>query len=493
MKRFYVLLLGLVCTSVSMSQSYEIGRQSLTIVDEQRSNRSISTEIYYPATTSGNNTAIAPGTEKFPVIVFGHGFLIGTGSYKWLGDALARQGFIAAFPNTEGTITPNHNAFGKDLSVVVSKLIASNVDPASPFFGRVLNKGAVGGHSMGGGASFLAAASGNADIQLLFNFAAAETNPSSITAGLSVNMPSLIISGSRDCIAAPQSQLAMFNNIPATNCKAYVNITDALHCHFADNNFVCAAGQLLTGCNSSPQSAGQTIEKTLSLLVPFLNYHLKNICVQGELFEANFNNMAATSKILECAPFPSCGILPVKLVSFSGVSNAQVNILTWKTDEEMNLKNFELQRSADGQNFTIISTIPATAVNSGGQSYSTTDEFPFSGNNLYRLKLVDRDNSFEYSETINIRSEAKKLSISGMYPNPVRNVLQVNLQAFRNISTQIQIIDGAGKTVFSKSFMVQEGESTIQIDAKRFHPGVYILLLKSSNEEVSGRYKFVKF
>lgn len=225
-----------------MSQTYESGKRTLTIIDEQRSNRSISTEIYYPAVTAGNNTAIAPGLEKFPVVVFGHGFLIGTGSYKWLGDALARKGFIAAFPNTEGSIAPNHAAFGKDLSVVVSKLIALDVDAASPFFGRVLNKGAVGGHSMGGGASFLAAASGNTDIRLLFNFAAAETNPSATNAGLLVNMPSLIFSGSRDCIVPPQTQLGMFNNIPSANCKAYVNITDALHCHFADNNSTCSAG-----------------------------------------------------------------------------------------------------------------------------------------------------------------------------------------------------------------------------------------------------------
>ena len=491
MKTFYFFLLGLICSSVSMAQPYKIGRQTINIVDEQRGNRSIPTEIYYPAATTGSNSAIVPGTEKFPVIVFGHGLMIGTGSYNWLGDALANNGFIAAFPNTEASTSVDIDAFGKDISFVVSKLIAFDVDPASPFFGRVLNKGAVGGHDIGGGASFLAATSGNAGIQLLFNFAATETNPSATTAALSVNIPSLIFSGSRDCINLPQTQLNMFNNIPAPICKAYFNITDALHCHFADENFVCSFGQSISGCNTSPQSAGQTIQKTLSLLLPFLEYHLKNICVQGELFKANFNDLEATSKILDCI-FPACGILPVKLVSFSGVSNGQVNILNWKTDEEVNLKSFELQRSFNGQNFSTISIIPAASVNSGGQNYSVKDEFPFSGNNLYRLKLVNRDNSFEYSNTINVRSEGKKLSISGLYPNPVKNILQVSLHARINLSTQIQIVDGSGRMVFSKSLMVQEGESHIQIDAASFHSGVYMLLLKSSNGEVSGRYKFVK-
>ena len=492
MKSCYLFLLGLLCSLAVVSQTYEVGRRSLTILDEQRNNRSIATDIYYPAATAGNNTAMAAGFEKFPVVVFGHGFLIGTGSYKWLGDALARNGYIAAFPSTEGSITPNHSAFGKDLSVVVSKLISSDAEAASPFFGRVLNKGAVGGHSMGGGASFLAAASGNVNINLLFNFAAAETNPSATNAGAAVNMPSLIFSGSRDCIVPPQTQLGMFNKIPSTNCKAYVNITDALHCHFADNNFTCSAGQLFTGCNSSPQSAGQTIDKTLSLLLPFLGYHLKNICEEGELFEATFTSIVATSKILECVPFPSCGILPVKLVSFSGDAKGTVNILNWKTSEEVNLQQFELQRSADGLNFVTISTIQTQAVNSNGQTYSATDEFPISGNNFYRLKLVDKDGRFEYSATTNVRSEGKKLSVSGMYPNPVRNILKINLQAELNLSTQIQITDAAGKTVFSQSFSVQKGQSTIQIDAQKFHSGLYMLQLKSSNGEVSGKYKFVK-
>src|SRR5690606_27027987 len=105
----------------------------------------------------------------------------------------------------------------------------------------------------------------------------------------------------------------------------------------------------------------------------------------GELFKVNYDNLTATAKILECAPFPTCGILPVKLLSFNWVSNGQANKLTWKTIEEVNLNHFELQRSADGQNFTTISSIPAKGVGSNGQTYAATDEFPFAGNNLYRL------------------------------------------------------------------------------------------------------------
>ncbi len=492
MKKLYFVLLVVLCSSVSFSQNYQVGKRTLTIVDQQRNNRSISTDIYYPAASRGNNTALPAGQAKFPVVVFGHGFLIGTGSYEWLGDSLARNGYIVAFPSTEGSITPDHAAFGKDLSIVCSKIIQFNEDGTSPFLGRVFNKGAIGGHSMGGGASFLAAASGNPSIKALFNFSAAETNPSATTAAASVNVATLIFSGSRDCIVPPQTQLGMFNNIPAGICKAYVNITDALHCQFANNNFTCATGQLFTGCNSSPISATQVFGKTMSLLLPFLNYHLQEICSQGDLFESRFNNFQATSKILQCNPIPACGPLPVILLNFKGTFDGKQNFLSWKTGEAINLKNFDLQKSADGQNFETISTITAKVPNSNGQDYSVSDAFPFQGYNFYRLKIIDIDNSFAYSEIINIRSKLSKINVSSIYPNPVKDIFQVKLNSISQTKARINILDISGKEISSKLYSLSEGKNIIDLDASNLKTGVFMLVIKSETGEILGTYKVVK-
>ncbi|MFS8083097.1 MAG: T9SS type A sorting domain-containing protein [Ginsengibacter sp.] len=492
MKKLYFVLLSALCSFTSYAQAYQVGKRTQNILDDQRNNRSISTDIYYPATSAGNNSPIALGSEKFPVIVFGHGFLIGTGSYQWLGDSLASNGYIVAFPNTEGSISPDHGAFGKDLSVVCSKIILFNDDATSPFFGRVLNRGAIGGHSMGGGASFLAAASGNINIKALFNFSAAETNPSAIGAATSVNVPSLIFSGSRDCIVPAATQLQMFNNIPAGICKAYVNITDALHCQFADNNFTCSAGQLFTGCNSSPINVTQVFQKTISLLVPFLNYHIKQVCDQGDIFENNFNNLSATSKILQCAPIPACGPLPVSLLYFNGKFDGKANELKWKTVSALNSKVFDLQKSSDGQNFEIISSIPVRTGNSGAQVYVATDIFPLSGANYYRLKIIDNDNSLSYSEIINIKSDPSKLYVSGIYPNPVKDVFQVKLNSLSRMQAQIDILEFSGKQIFSKLYSFDDGKNIINIDASTLKSGVFMLLLKSKVGEILGTYKLIK-
>ena len=490
MKIIYLFFL-LLFSFASYSQNYPVGKRTITIVDQQRNNRAISTDIYYPASSAGNNKPIANGNERFPVVVFGHGFLIGTGSYQWLADSLARNGYIVAFPNTEGSISPDHLAFGKDLSVVCSQIIKFDEDMSSIFFGRVLNKGAVGGHSMGGGSSFIAASLGNSDIKTLFNFAAAETNPSAITAASSVNVPSLIFSGSRDCIVPAQTQQQMFSNISSKNCKAYINITDALHCQFADNNFTCATGQIFSGCNSSPLNKTEVFGKTVSLLLPFLNFQLKGVCAQGAVFENNFNNMAATTKILECADLRACSPLPLQLLFFKGKWYGNTNVLNWKTTKEDNYKNFELQKSANGQNFETISSISITSGSSNG-NFIFTDAFPFSGSNFYRLKMVNADNSFSYTEIINVRSDVRTLIISGIYPNPFTNNFQVKISSATSLQSRIEIVDFSGRRIFSKVYVLGEGDSKIEINGSSFKSGVYMILLKSPSGEFLERYKLVK-
>jgi hypothetical protein len=99
---------------------------------------------------------------------------------------------------------------------------------------------------MGGGASFLAAEN-NSIISTLVTFAAAETNPSAISASLNITVPTLIFSGDDDCVVPPdENQTLMYNEL-ASNCKTHISIIDGGHCYFADDNFNCSLGEAF--CN----------------------------------------------------------------------------------------------------------------------------------------------------------------------------------------------------------------------------------------------------
>ena len=155
-----------------------VGHRTITYVDPSRGNRPIQTELYYPADAAGDNVPVAAGA--FPVITFGHGFVMVWSAYQYLWTAFVPRGYILALPRTESGIFPSHEQFGRDLAFLVDKLQAEGTTPASPFYNHVAPTSCVMGHSMGGGASVLAA-SYNPRITALSNLAAAETNPSRST------------------------------------------------------------------------------------------------------------------------------------------------------------------------------------------------------------------------------------------------------------------------------------------------------------------------
>jgi len=240
MKNILTLVFGLFLISAS-AQPFLIGSQNITFNDPVR-NRNIGTQIRYPGTTAGANAEVAEG--PFPVLVMGHGFAMGFDVYSNLWNYFVPKGYIVALPTTEGGLlpAPNHGAFGLDIAFVAQALQAANTDPASPFFGKVAPATALMGHSMGGGASFLGAAN-NPNIQALVNFAPAETNPSAVAAAANVTVPTMVIAGSNDCVTPiPAHQGPMYAAL-TTSCRAFVNITGASHCQFAESNFNCNFGE----------------------------------------------------------------------------------------------------------------------------------------------------------------------------------------------------------------------------------------------------------
>ncbi len=299
MKKFFFFGFALLSFSGIVAQPFATGQRALTFTDPARGNRAVPVQIFYPAASAGTGVPLVSGTALFPVVVFGHGFVITVGSYKWLSDSLAANGYVAVFPETEGSLSPSHGDFGADLAFLANRITSLNDSSSSFLSGRLIKKAAVGGHSMGGGASFLSVAQSNA-IYALFNFAAAETNPSAKQAASGVQRPALIFSGSRDCIVQDTNQLRMYNNIPY-GCKSYVNVTDALHCQFSDNAGLCAFGQLSSGCNSTPLGTPTVYAKVFYLLRPFLDYYLKADCLSGAGFDLLLSGTAGISFQRTCS------------------------------------------------------------------------------------------------------------------------------------------------------------------------------------------------
>ncbi|CAM2006872.1 PKD domain-containing protein [Acanthopleuribacter pedis] len=241
---------------------FQIGSSVVTF---NNNGRSIQTDLYYPSASGGSNADMIEGCG-FPVVVFGHGFTIGTNAYDYLFEGLVPAGYIVAMPRTESGFSPSHGRFGSDIAFLASEIIRAYPNSTS-------GTSAVSGHSMGGGSAFLAMAE-NPSITALFSLAAAETNPSAIEAAASIDRPSLVIAASRDCVTpAEDHQTPMFEALAAAD-KEFVMLDGASHCQFTTGNFNCSFGEFFCGQRPSLSEAEQHAQ-TLATILPWLDRVLR--------------------------------------------------------------------------------------------------------------------------------------------------------------------------------------------------------------------------
>jgi uncharacterized protein len=126
--------------------------------------------------------------------------------------------------------------------------------------------------------------------------------------------------------------------------------------------------------------------------------------------------------------------LPVELVQFTGFElNGKIR-LNWTTATETNSSHFEIERSISGEKFEKVGEIKAKGSNEK-KNYVFDDAKPNSGLNYYRLKMVDKDATYEYSKTITIDFSNSDVSRSiKIYPNPTSSVLNIeNAENFKTV------------------------------------------------------------
>lgn len=294
MKKIYLFALAM-SFGLTLSAQYEIGHTTITFNDPDReggfgsgggSGRQIQTEIYYPANQAGDDVAVVSG--EYPVIVFGHGFVMTWEAYRNIWEYFAPKGYILAFPRTEGGFSPVHEDFGKDLSIVLDEMLALSNESNSIFHNVLNGKSAIMGHSMGGGSTMLAA-SQNTNVTTIVGFAPAETTPSAIDAANSISVPALILSGEKDGVTPDDEHHIPIYDALSSSCKYFVSILGGAHCYFANTNFNCDLGEGVSSTGISISRDEQHIA-TFDVVLPWFSFYLN-----GDNSAINAFHTSATS------------------------------------------------------------------------------------------------------------------------------------------------------------------------------------------------------
>ena len=183
--------------------------------------------------------------------------------------------------------------------------------------------------------------------------------------------------------------------------------------------------------------------------------------------------------------------LPVELTSFTATRyNNNMVSLEWETETEINSHYFEIERSADGQHFETIGTMPAKVNSNTISRYAMTDVQPYRGQNYYRLKMIDLDGSYEFSDIAAVFID--NFGEIMLYPNPVIDYIQVVGGEELDESTYVEIIDQLGRRIFSGYLPIENRRlflSTNQLNIRE--GGTYYLKLNFSSGR-SHSFKFIK-
>ena len=177
--------------------------------------------------------------------------------------------------------------------------------------------------------------------------------------------------------------------------------------------------------------------------------------------------------------------LPVKLLSFNGITKNNDVVLKWVTVSEINNKGFEMERSFDARTFKTIGFVKGAGNSNATINYNLLDAGVLNKSSLvyYRLKQIDFDGTISYSQIIRISLNGESKNSVAVFPNPFTN--DFNISFVSNVEGNItyDIIDIQGKVIVSKSDFVMQGSNTIVIDnCNNLNNGIYFVRININGE-----------
>ncbi|MGB1480447.1 MAG: serine aminopeptidase domain-containing protein [Flavobacteriales bacterium] len=250
----WALATTMLCSLTGQSQ---ITQFTHVLVDADRGDREIPVEFWHDASL----------TSPAALAVIAHGFAMTPADYDDLSEHLVEAGYVIGRLDTETGFAPSHLDFALDMVYVVEHA-AEEVEALS---GLLNDAQALVGHSMGGGAAWLAAAELGSTLEALVGLAPAETTPSAQAAGQDVEAASLVVSGTSDAITPQATQhIPLYESLTGSTCRAFVSLIEGGHCGFADAGTLCDFGEItFAGMTREEQQ-----ELSFAAVADFLSCHL---------------------------------------------------------------------------------------------------------------------------------------------------------------------------------------------------------------------------
>ena len=164
-------------------------------------------------------------------------------------------------------------------------------------------------------------------------------------------------------------------------------------------------------------------------------------------------------------------VLSVDLIEFKGIPEDNINRISWSTLSEINADYFDIEYSRDGLNFISIGELNANGNSTAKNDYYFLHETD-TEINYYRLKNIDFDGAFSYSEIITVQNDLSGILLS-------RNESGYSVTGLESSDGEISIYDLSGKKVTS-SILFDKHANSVELDLNFLNTGIYIIEVNSS-------------
>ena len=174
-------------------------------------------------------------------------------------------------------------------------------------------------------------------------------------------------------------------------------------------------------------------------------------------------------------------LVPVEFTSFTSTVDGSSVILNWSTATELNNFGFEVQRSVAGSEFVTVGFVNGNGTTTEARTYNFVDANLASGNYYYRLKQVDFNGTFAYSDEVSVDVTAPvQFELVQNYPNPFNPSTTINFSIPQSSIVTLKVFNTLGqevKTLINQN--MESGVHSISFDASELNSGIYFYRLNA--------------
>ncbi|MBC7511335.1 MAG: hypothetical protein H7320_21700 [Ferruginibacter sp.] len=179
--------------------------------------------------------------------------------------------------------------------------------------------------------------------------------------------------------------------------------------------------------------------------------------------------------------FDNLKTLPLSLLSINATKHSSGVNVEWKTTNELNLDQYIIERSTDGQSFYQVAVAQPLGTFTSVNNYLWFDKFPADGYNFYRIKSINKDGTSQYTKTVRVLVEQASSTFK-VYPNPISgNTFEVSVSNLEKGQYSFQLVNYAGQLINTKKIEHLGGDLNYHFEAGLMSKGLFQLNIKSTH------------